>query len=252
MLQSLTRCLSQASAAYSSVGGSLLTGNVVTLPKFLRSVQPADRRTASSDGAGAGFGEESSLADTWSFVGLSNAITAVVVLTMSLLQVLLREATVCTVGVIFTNLGTKVLKHGLQRVAPPHLWRRPQGSSRNYESDPGFPSSHTTNMTFVSMFFATLLHTKWTCSLPLAATVALVPSVSMAVARIWDRDHTFLQTLGGLVWGAILGWCWALRGPQFDGMLAWQSWVLVALCFAVGLPMFLRPLRYTRTRRRPA
>mmetsp|Transcript_26122 Transcript_26122/g.60912 ORF Transcript_26122/g.60912 Transcript_26122/m.60912 type:complete len:278 (+) Transcript_26122:172-1005(+) len=185
---------------------------------------------------------------TLNIVGVSNAITAGVILIMSLLQVILREpASLCTFGVILTNIGTKLVKHGMQRVAPASVWRRPEGSRRDSNRDPGFPSSHTSNMTFIAVFFARYLHLEWSHGILGCMCLAIVPSVSMAIARIWDRDHTKLQTFGGLVWGALLGSTWASKGPRLEGMPEWQSWVIVLLCFAVGLPMFVKPLRRSRS-----
>eukprot|EP00933_Yihiella_yeosuensis_P037508 TRINITY_DN31478_c0_g1_i1.p1 TRINITY_DN31478_c0_g1~~TRINITY_DN31478_c0_g1_i1.p1 ORF type:complete len:174 (-),score=23.23 TRINITY_DN31478_c0_g1_i1:98-619(-) len=148
-------------------------------------------------------------------------------------------------GVIFANLVTKALKFGIKQVGPERLWRRPEESTRNLDSDPGFPSSHTSIMTFVSVYFALYLALHLGCATRVSVAVAIGPSLLMALARIWDKDHTPLQTLGGVVWGSFLGTAWALIGPRFRGILEWaqpQPWAMVILCFAVGLPMFTKPL----------
>eukprot|EP00931_Biecheleriopsis_adriatica_P106052 TRINITY_DN80563_c0_g1_i1.p1 TRINITY_DN80563_c0_g1~~TRINITY_DN80563_c0_g1_i1.p1 ORF type:complete len:279 (-),score=26.59 TRINITY_DN80563_c0_g1_i1:20-826(-) len=183
-------------------------------------------------------------------IGFSNAITATVILTMSLLQVVRRDvAPLCTLGVIVANVITKALKLGVRQTLPASLWQRPAGSSRD-SRDPGFPSSHTSIMTFVSVYFALYLWLHLGLPCATAAFVAIVPSALMACARICDRDHTPAQTLGGLVWGCSLGLWWALIGPRLRGILEWaepQPWAMVVLCFAVGLPMFTKPLTRTKS-----
>mmetsp|Transcript_42207 Transcript_42207/g.98520 ORF Transcript_42207/g.98520 Transcript_42207/m.98520 type:complete len:275 (-) Transcript_42207:186-1010(-) len=179
-------------------------------------------------------------------VGVSNCITVLVILTMSILQVLRREvAPLCTLGVIVANIVTKALKQVVKQTLPPSVWRRPLGSRRDSSKDPGFPSSHTSIMTFISVYFALYLglHLGW--PFREAALVAVLPSGTMAAARIWDKDHTIQQTLGGVAWGCCMGMWWALIGPRLRGILEWaepQPWALVILCFGVGLPMFTKPL----------
>ncbi|CAJ1364065.1 unnamed protein product [Effrenium voratum] len=178
-------------------------------------------------------------------VGLSNCITVLVILSMSLLQVVRRDvAPLCTLGVIVSNLLTKGLKLLVRQTLPDSVWRRPDLSSRDVR-DPGFPSSHTSNMTFISVYFALYLWLHLGYPPGNSALVATVPSMTMAFARIQDKDHTLPQTLAGLVWGACLGMWWALIGPRLRGILEWahpQPWALVVLCFFVGLPMFTKPL----------
>ncbi|CAL1174057.1 unnamed protein product [Cladocopium goreaui] len=165
--------------------------------------------------------------------------------TMSFLQVVRREvAPLGTLGVIVANFLTKGLKLLVKRYGPEFLWRRPKESTRK-AGDPGFPSSHTSNMTFISVYFALYLwlHLNWLPERSLL--VALIPSSAMAAARICDKDHTVQQTIAGVLWGALLGLWWALIGPRLRGILEWaqpQPWALVVLCFVVGLPMFTKPL----------
>ncbi|CAE8725755.1 unnamed protein product [Polarella glacialis] len=164
---------------------------------------------------------------------------------MSILQLVRRDmAPLCTLGVIAANVLTKALKLGVKMALPPVIWQRPVGSTRN-EEDPGFPSSHTSIMTFVCVYFAIYFRLHLGYSFAFATLVAIGPSSLMAAARIWDKDHTPLQTLAGLVWGSSLGAWWALIGPRLRGILEWaepQPWAMVVLCFAVGLPMFTKPL----------
>ncbi|CAJ1364066.1 unnamed protein product [Effrenium voratum] len=153
-------------------------------------------------------------------------------------------APLCTLGVIVSNLLTKGLKLLVRQTLPDSVWRRPDLSSRDVR-DPGFPSSHTSNMTFISVYFALYLWLHLGYPPGNSALVATVPSMTMAFARIQDKDHTLPQTLAGLVWGACLGMWWALIGPRLRGILEWahpQPWALVVLCFFVGLPMFTKPL----------
>ena len=170
-------------------------------------------------------------------VGLSNVITVAVILTMSILQVLRREvAPLGTLGVIVANIVTKALKQLVKRTLPASIWRRPEGSRRDSMKDPGFPSSHTSNMTFISVYFALYLGLHLGCPFKKAVFVAILPSGAMAAARIWDKDHTIQQTLGGVAWGCCMGLWWALIGPRLRGILEWaqpQPWALVVLCFGV-------------------
>ena len=106
-------------------------------------------------------------------LGLSNIITVLVILTMSSLQVLRREvAPLGTIGVIASNFLAKALKLLVKSSCPRSLWQRPEGSTRE-KSDPGFPSSHTSNMTFISapravdlegFLISTVVCFKWTQS----------------------------------------------------------------------------------------
>eukprot|EP00434_Breviolum_minutum_P013651 symbB.v1.2.012035.t1/scaffold756.1/size166813/5 len=178
-------------------------------------------------------------------IGFSNLITVLVILTMSCLQVLRREvAPLGTIGVIVANFLTKGLKLLIKRLGPESLWKRPAESTRD-PLDPGFPSSHTSNMSFISVYFALYLWLHLGLPPQQSILVAVIPSFAMAAARIWDKDHTLQQTIGGVLWGASLGTWWALIGPRLRGILEWaqpQPWALVVLCFAVGLPMFTKPL----------
>lgn len=184
-------------------------------------------------------------AKTAQIIGFSNLITVMVILTMSFLQVVRREvAPLGTLGVIVANFLTKGLKLLVKRYGHEFLSRRPKESTRK-AGDPGFPSSHTSNMTFISVYFALYLwlHLNWLPERSLL--VALIPSSAMAAARICDKDHTLQQTIAGVLWGALLGLWWALIGPRLRGILEWaqpQPWALVVLCFVVGLPMFTKPL----------
>eukprot|EP00435_Cladocopium_sp_Y103_P051903 s876_g16.t1 len=142
------------------------------------------------------------------------------------------------------GVNTAIGVSAYRRYGPEVLWRRPKESTRK-AGDPGFPSSHTSNMTFISVYFALYLwlHLNWLPERSLL--VALIPSSAMAAARICDKDHTLQQTIAGVIWGALLGLWWALIGPRLRGILEWaqpQPWALVVLCFVVGLPMFTKPL----------
>ena len=175
-------------------------------------------------------------------VVVSNLITVTVILTMSLLQVLRREvAPLCTLGVIVANIVTKGLKQLVMRTLPASVWRRPEGSRRDSSKDPGFPSSHTSIMTFISVYFALYLGLHLGCPFKKAVVVAVLPSGTMAAARIWDKDHTIQQTIGGVAWGCCMGMWWALIGPRLRGILEWaepQPWALVVLCFGVACLQF--------------
>ncbi|CAK9116618.1 unnamed protein product [Durusdinium trenchii] len=177
--------------------------------------------------------------DQWApLVGWSNLLTVLVILTMSLLQVLKREvAPLCTLGVILANFITKGLKILVKCLdSTGTLWRRPSNSRRAPE-DPGFPSSHTSIMTFISVYFALYLWLHLGYPFFRAALVAVLPSGFMAAARIRDQDHTLQQTIGGVLWGTCMGLWWALIGPRLRGILEWaepQPWALVVLCFAVA------------------
>lgn len=175
-------------------------------------------------------------------------ITAVVIMGMSLLQVVRRDiAPLCTMGVIAANVLTKALKLLLQRLLPPVVWERPTTSSRDSATDPGFPSSHTTIMTFVSVYFAWYLYALRGWGIEPAGLLATVPSVLMACARVWDEDHTAAQTAGGLACGLAMGLGWAAVVSAWGGAALERGepmpWAMVAVCFAVGLPMFCKPLR---------
>ncbi|CAK9036087.1 4-dihydroxy-2-butanone 4-phosphate synthase (DHBP synthase) [Durusdinium trenchii] len=207
---------------------------------------------ATTDEARGAFGSHG---DQWApLVGWSNLLTVLVILTMSLLQVLKREvAPLCTLGVILANFITKGLKILVKCLdSTGTLWRRPSNSRRAPE-DPGFPSSHTSIMTFISVYFALYLWLHLGYPFFRAALVAVLPSGFMAAARIRDQDHTLQQTIGGVLWGTCMGLWWALIGPRLRGILEWaepQPWALVVLCFAVGLPIFTKPL-VLRPRKRP-
>jgi len=177
----------------------------------------------------------------------SKVLTAAIVFSMSILQVLRRDIVpICSLGVIAANVVTKALKLAVRRALPPAVWMRPAGSHRDSSCDPGFPSSHTSNLAFLSFHFAWYfrMHCGW--AMPAAVVLTVLPPVVMAAARIWDKDHTIAQTVGGLVCG------WALGAAWVAAINAWvgeslkhgepQPWSMVALCYVVGLPMFIRPL----------
>merc|ERR1712187_251 len=98
-------------------------------------------------------------------------------------------------------MATKLLKLIVQRTCPASMWMRPASSSRDSLKDPGFPSSHTSMMTFISVYFAWYLHIHRDWGSSGTAVVAVVPPLLMAGARIWDADHTLLQTIAGVIWG---------------------------------------------------
>lgn len=174
---------------------------------------------------------------------ISKALTVATVFSMSILQVVWRDiAPVCTLGVIAANIMTKALKLAVREVLPPVVWRRPAESHRDSNRDPGFPSSHTSNMAFVCYYFSWYLRVNSAWGLSAAAALAVLPPAIMAAARMWDRDHTPLQTFGGLVCGWTLGAAWVSAAHTWVGRGGPQPWGMVSLCYLVGLPMFLRPL----------
>jgi membrane-associated phospholipid phosphatase len=114
-------------------------------------------------------------------------------------------------AVLSAPFTAELIKRGSHMLGLPEWCRRPSGASncdswnRNgpQAGAPGFPSGHTATTT--AFWVGAVLLTPRPLQ-PLFFFACLIATGTMIWARMYKRCHTFVQTIGGGLLGALVSW----------------------------------------------
>ena len=110
------------------------------------------------------------------------------------------------VGLIFTDILTKMIKHATINV---EIFKRPSGACRcnllsnddtDLSSKPGMPSGHLSVTSFFIVFL--LLTNDYNIILIIASSIFII---LMSCARYFKKCHSIVQIISGLLFGGSMG-----------------------------------------------